>query len=180
MLKDLFRSRPRYVTVRIQANSQPTELERKNNEQSLWVRCDDCGELLYQRKCEESVRVRSVVIIFGSAAMRIEQLLDPDTFQEINADIVSGDPSAFLLQRELTKSRERTKLNEAVVTGEAKIGGYPVMFGVIDFEFMGGSMGSAVGRRFVVCLNGPWRPVTPLSWFPQAAVERGCRKVSCP
>ena len=150
MLKDLFRSRPRYVTVRSQANSQPKELERKNNEQSLWVRCDDCGELLYQKEVAKNLYVcpKCGYHFRISAAMRIEQLLDPDTFQEINADIVSGDPLSFPFYKEkLTKSRERTKLNEAVVTGEAKIGGYPVMFGVIDFEFMGGSMGSAVGEK---------------------------------
>ncbi|MCK9222069.1 MAG: acetyl-CoA carboxylase, carboxyltransferase subunit beta [Limnochordia bacterium] len=150
MLKDLFRSKPRYVTVKSQTATKTSEAERKNQEQSLWIKCEGCGELLYQKEVAKNLYVcpKCNYHFRINARMRLEQLVDPDTFIEINSNLVSSDPLNFPSYKDkLAKSLERTKLKEAVLTGRAQIGGHPVMFGVIDFEFMGGSMGSAVGEK---------------------------------
>lgn len=150
MLKDLFRSKPRYVTVKSQTLTKANETERKDAEPALWVKCEDCGELLYQKEVVKNLYVcpKCGYHFRIDARTRLDQLVDPDTFIEINKGLVSSDPLDFPSYKEkLAKSRERTQLNEAVLTGRAQLGGHPIMFGVIDFEFMGGSMGSAVGEK---------------------------------
>jgi len=82
---------------------------------------------------------------------RIVSLVDPGTFKEFDRRLVSGDPLRFADQRayraRLLEARRRTGLREAVVVGQAKIGGLPVVLAVFDFEFMGGTMGSVVGEK---------------------------------
>jgi len=82
---------------------------------------------------------------------RLVSLVDPGTFKEFDRRLVSGDPLRFADQRayraRLLEARRRTGLREAVVVGQAKIGGLPVVLAVFDFEFMGGTMGSVVGEK---------------------------------
>ncbi|HLQ63693.1 MAG TPA: acetyl-CoA carboxylase carboxyltransferase subunit alpha [bacterium] len=86
-----------------------------------------------------------------SARERIAMLVDPRSFRELDRGLVSVDPLRFTDQRayrdRLADARQRTGLREAVVIGEARLEGRPIVLVVFDFEFMGGSMGSVVGEK---------------------------------
>jgi len=85
------------------------------------------------------------------AMERISWLVDPASFQELFTDLKSADPLEFSdlkpYQNRLQEARTRSGLSEAIVTGTAMIQGHPIGLGVMDFEFLGGSMGSVVGER---------------------------------
>jgi acetyl-CoA carboxylase carboxyl transferase subunit beta len=104
-------------------------------ERTLWV-CAHCGH---------HFRVR--------ARDRIAQLADSGTFAEDDADIRSADPLEFFdlrpYRERLAKAEIETQLGDAIVTGQAKIERRDCQLAVMDFAFMGGSMGSAVGEKFV-------------------------------
>jgi acetyl-CoA carboxylase carboxyl transferase subunit beta len=86
-----------------------------------------------------------------SGADRIASLVDPGSFQEIDAELTSRDPLQFTAgtpyAEKLAGARERTGLNEAILVGRATVGGTPAVVGAMDFRFIGASMGSAVGEK---------------------------------
>ena len=92
-----------------------------------------------------------------SARERITSLADPESFEEINRSIVSLDPLSFSSResytRRLFRDQRRTGLTEAVVTGTCTISGSPVMLIVLDFGFMGGTMGCVVGEKVALALE---------------------------
>ena len=92
-----------------------------------------------------------------TARERIDSLVDPDSFREINRSIISLDPLSFASResytRRLFSDQRRTGLTEAVVTGTCTIGGSPTMLIVLDFGFMGGTMGCVVGEKVALALE---------------------------
>jgi acetyl-CoA carboxylase carboxyl transferase subunit beta len=121
---------------------------------NLAVKCPQCKELLVGRDWEKNLRVcsRCNYHFKLSAYERIELLTDPDSFVEIDADIISVDPLNFVSQSQvysvkLDEERQSVNLNEAVVIGHAMIESMPLALAVMDFRFIGGSMGSAVGEK---------------------------------
>ncbi|MBU4555832.1 MAG: acetyl-CoA carboxylase, carboxyltransferase subunit beta, partial [Actinobacteria bacterium] len=86
-----------------------------------------------------------------SAPERIESLVDEGSFVEMDAGLSPGDPLSFSAAKpygaSLDKAREQSGLSEAIVTGTAAIGGHDVVIGVMDFRFVGASMGSVVGEK---------------------------------
>ena len=115
-----------------------------------WIKCDNCKEILYK----EDVRANySVCPNCGkhfrlSSRRRIAQIIDEDTFEELNADLHTTDPIKFEGYLQKIKSlEEKTKIKEAVRTGIGKINGINVAIGVMDANFMMGSMGEVVGEK---------------------------------
>src|SRR3989454_486001 len=110
-----------------------TELSPQTLSGSLYV-CPRCGTYLHM-----------------PARERIMMLADPRAFKELDRGLVSVDPLRFTDQRSyrerLAEARRRTGLREAVVIGEARLEGRPVVLVVFDFDFMGGTMGSVVGEK---------------------------------
>ena len=100
------------------------------------------------------------------ARARIEHLADEGTWQEEAAEIRSDDPLRFFDLRpyseRLVEAELNTGLGEAIVVGQASIGGHPVQLAVMDFAFMGGSMGSAVGEKFSRACDGAAERGVPL------------------
>ena len=92
-----------------------------------------------------------------SAGERIESLVDPNSFREINRSLISLDPLSFASVKSYNSSifqdQQRTGLTEAVLTGTASIAGTQVMLIVLDFGFMGGTMGCAVGEKIALTLE---------------------------
>lgn len=92
-----------------------------------------------------------------TARNRINSLVDPDSFREINRSIISLDPLSFSsnisYKHLIFRDQRRTGLTEAVVTGTCTIGGSPAMLIVLDFGFMGGSMGCVVGEKVALALE---------------------------
>ena len=115
-----------------------------------WIKCDNCKEILYK----EDVRANySVCPNCGkhfrlSSRRRIVQIIDEGTFEELNADLHTTDPIKFEGYLQKIKSlEEKTKIKDAVKTGIGKINGINVAIGVMDANFMMGSMGEVVGEK---------------------------------
>lgn len=119
----------------------------------LWTRCDNCGVILYIKHLKENQRV-----CFGcgfhlqmNSYERIDSLIDSGTWRPLDEMLSPGDPLEFKDQKQyverLKDAQQRTGLQDAVQTGTGMLDGIPVALGVMDFNFMGGSMGSVVGEK---------------------------------
>lgn len=120
----------------------------------LAVKCPKCREMLVSREWEKNLKVcsRCNYHFKLTAQERIELLVDNDSFVELDADIVSVDPLHFVSRSQpytskLAEERETVQLNEAVVIGQATIDAIPLALAIMDFRFIGGSMGSVVGEK---------------------------------
>lgn len=121
--------------------------------EGLWVKCDNCKEIVYKKEIDKNLKVcpKCDYHFRISAKERIELLADAGSFVEFDADMCSGDPLNFKdslsYPERIQANRTKSSLSEAVVSGEAVINGFPVILTVMDFSFMGGSMGSVVGEK---------------------------------
>lgn len=125
---------------------------------NLVVKCLKCKEILIVREWEKNLKVcpRCNYHFKLSAYERIDLLVDPDSFVEMDAGIISVDPLKFVSRtkdevqeyaKKLEDERKKVNLNEAVVSGYATIEGMPLSLAIMDFRFIGGSMGSAAGEK---------------------------------
>ena len=121
---------------------------------NLAVKCPKCKEMLVGREWEKNLKVcsRCNYHFKLSAHERIELLVDPASFLEKDGDIISVDPLKFVSRSQayatkLDEERKNASLNEGVVIGHATIENLPLALAIMDFRFIGGSMGSAVGEK---------------------------------
>ena len=128
--------------------------EKKELAGNLWTKCPSCGEYIYREELERSRFVCPTCSHhFSIGSLKyLEQLIDNGQgYTELNADLTSVDPLNFEAQKkyadQLIAARKKTGLKEAVVTVVGRLDGYMVVLGVMDFSFIGGSMGSAVGEK---------------------------------
>jgi acetyl-CoA carboxylase carboxyl transferase subunit beta len=127
--------------------------EKKPIPDGLWQKCDFCGEILYVKELEKQLWVCSKCDyhFMISTDQYIQILCDEGRFEETHRGIKSGDPLDFKdLKRYKDRVRDYTKKTgreDAVVTGFARIGGRDVVLVIMDFSYMGGSMGSVVGEK---------------------------------
>ncbi|MEU4665611.1 acetyl-CoA carboxylase, carboxyltransferase subunit beta, partial [Micromonospora chalcea] len=121
-------------------------------DEQLWSRCDGCASLLYRKRLRRNLDVCPEC---GSHARldapdRVAQLADPDSFTPLPDRAVRVDPIEFVdalpYPHRLGAARAATGLDEAVLCGTARVGGHPVALAVMDFRFLGGSLGCAVGE----------------------------------
>jgi acetyl-CoA carboxylase carboxyl transferase subunit beta len=121
--------------------------------EGLWIKCDGCKEILSKPELEQNLNVcpRCQHHFRLGARARLDSLVDPASFKEFDAGLRSLDPLGFKDQKSyverLKTARKTTGMEECVLCGTAMIGGFPVSLAVMEFEFMGGSMGSAVGEK---------------------------------
>jgi len=121
--------------------------------EGLWVKCDSCKEIVYRAEVDRAGRVcpKCRYPFRISARERIASLADEGSFEEREALLRSRDPLGFKDTKKyvdrLKAARSKTGLEEAVVTGLARVGGYPVTLAVFEFAFLGGSMASVVGEK---------------------------------
>lgn len=121
--------------------------------EGIWIKCDKCGLLMYHKSLKRNYKVcpQCGHHFPTSSYDRIEQILDSNTWQPINSNLTSTDPLGFFDQKPYGKRLEdmkmKTGLEDAVQTGLGKIYNIPIAFGIMDFRFMGGSMGSVVGEK---------------------------------
>ena len=125
-----------------------TENNKKGLPEGLWTKCKKCEQIIFQKDFEENLMVcpKCGYYVRLNSKERIELLTDKASFKEINANLKSVDVLDFPGYKE---KKDSYKTKDAICTGEAKIGGHSVAIGVMDFEFMGGSMGSVVGEKIV-------------------------------
>jgi len=127
--------------------------KKVNIAEGLWIKCDSCKEIVYRPEVDRAGRVcpRCGYPFRISARDRIALLADEGSFEERDVGVTSRDPLEFRDTKRYTDrlkaARKSTGLEEAVLTGTARVGGCPVVLGVLEFAFLGGSMASVVGEK---------------------------------
>jgi acetyl-CoA carboxylase carboxyl transferase subunit beta len=135
--------------------TEPSIQKRQEREiaDGLWTKCQVCNAVAYTKdlKANQLVCLECGYHGMVDSDERIRQLIDADTWQPTNEEIRPTDPLKFRDRKDyhlrLQEYQTKTGLSDAVKTGTGLIDGLPVALGVMDFRFMGGSMGSVVGER---------------------------------
>ena len=126
---------------------------KKEIPDGIWAKCDSCREIIYVRELEKNLWVCSRCDYHFRIKSRdyINLLLDEGELEEHDTDLIASDPLQFKDSKRYPDrtrdSRKKTSLNDAIVTGIGKVDGKEISFGVMDFGFIGGSMGSVVGEK---------------------------------
>ena len=132
---------------------------RKNIPEGLWRKCPSCDSVLYSTDLEQNLYVcpNCAYHFRIRARQRIDFLLDKEGREDIAEDVRPIDPLKFKDLRRYTErlasAAKQTGETEALVVVKGSILKHPVVFAAFEFEFMGGSMGSVVGERFVRAVN---------------------------
>ena len=146
----------------------PFGRQRKEFPSHLWTQCPRCGEMLFNKqlvrnhnvctKCDHHFRL--------GARERIELLVDKGSFAELDTDLVSGDPLGFSDQKpypqRIEQSQAKSGEKDAAICGTARIDENAIELAVMDFDFMGGSMGSVVGEKLTRAAERALASRTPL------------------
>ncbi len=143
-------------------------VEKKELPDGLWIKCDNCGEILYKKELERNLRVCTKCDFHFRMTSEeyIALLADEGTFEEFNQEIRSADPLKFKDSKKyadrLRDTMTKTGLNDAVRTGTCLLSGVPVVIAAMDFRFIGGSMGSVVGEKIARATDRALREKRPL------------------
>ena len=133
--------------------TKKSDLKTVKIPEGLWVKCESCREIIYRKEIDRNLRVcpKCNYHFRINARERLKLLSEEGSFQENDPELGSSDPLKFKdslsYPDRLKDSREKSGLNEAVLSGRASIKGHDVVLAIMDFAFMGGSMGSAVGEK---------------------------------
>nr|YP_009366605.1 acetyl-CoA carboxylase beta subunit [Illicium henryi]YP_010534713.1 acetyl-CoA carboxylase beta subunit [Illicium dunnianum]ARJ62454.1 acetyl-CoA carboxylase beta subunit [Illicium henryi]UYA95985.1 acetyl-CoA carboxylase beta subunit [Illicium dunnianum]UYA96459.1 acetyl-CoA carboxylase beta subunit [Illicium henryi] len=154
-------------SIRTSINGSDFDINTKYGR--LWVQCENCYGLNYQKFFRSKMNIceRCGYYLKMSSSDRIELSIDPGTWDPMDEDMISMDPIEFHSEEEPYRDRidffqRTTGLTEAVQTGIGQLNGIPIAIGVMDFQFMGGSMGSVVGEkitRLIECATNRSLPV---------------------
>ena len=142
--------------------------QKKKELPDLWLKCTQCGEIIYKREleknfyicanCSHHFRIQS--------SNYIDILLDDCRFQEFNEHISSVDFLKFKANKkygdQIKAAKKKTGINDAVRTGTGTIHGFPVVLCIMDFSFIGGSMGSVVGEKIARATDEALKQSIPL------------------
>jgi acetyl-CoA carboxylase carboxyl transferase subunit beta len=124
--------------------------------EGMWIKCSACLETIYKPEVERNLNVCTKCNYhFRIPALeRIRSVVDEGTFQEFGMDLESVDMLGFTDTKKYTdrlkEAKKKTTRKEAVITGNARIDGIDIILGVLDFEFLGGSMGCVVGEKVAI------------------------------
>lgn len=123
--------------------------------EGLWVKCESCREIIYKREIDKNLKIcpKCNYHFRISARERLKLLVDEGSFAEMDAGLFSDDPLKFrdkvLYKEKLEENKVKTGLEDAAISGEAMVEGHPIVLVIMDFAFIGGSMGSVVGEKIV-------------------------------
>ncbi|RME02115.1 MAG: acetyl-CoA carboxylase carboxyl transferase subunit beta, partial [Calditrichaeota bacterium] len=133
--------------------------QKKKEIPDLWVKCDSCGEIIYKRQLEQNSYVcASCGFHFRIQANDyIKLLMDEGSFSEFHQEITPTDFLKFKAKKkyadQLKDAAKKTQSADAIRTGFGRLDGHPVVFCVMDFSFIGGSMGSVVGEKIALAID---------------------------
>ena len=142
--------------------------KKRDIPEGLWTKCPKCGTMVFDKELDENLKVcsRCQHHFPIGARERIHSMVETCTFEEMDADMTSVDVLNFTgaasYKSKLEKNMGTTGLKEAVITGIGKIGDYRVALGVMDFKFLGGSMGSVVGEKVTRLIERATEKALPL------------------
>ncbi|MFN7250670.1 MAG: acetyl-CoA carboxylase, carboxyltransferase subunit beta [Anaerobacillus sp.] len=143
MLRDLFSKKKKYATI-------PSDQVKMDIPEGIMTKCPKCKTIMYTKELKKNLYVCDSCGYHHrmTAYDRIDSLVDEGTFVELDRDMVSKDPLSFPTYPEKTNAdREKTGLNEAIVSGQGSIANMNVVIAVMDARFRMGSMGSVVGEK---------------------------------
>jgi len=130
--------------------------KKKDMPGGLWLKCESCGAMLYRKELEEKGRVCPTCEFHFTlpGRERVAMTIDEGTWQERFSEVTALDRLGFkdgsTYAEKVEKARSRTKQNEALICGTGKIDGRDVVLAVLDFSFLGGSMGEVVGEKIAL------------------------------
>ncbi|MFW6238305.1 MAG: acetyl-CoA carboxylase, carboxyltransferase subunit beta [Halanaerobiales bacterium] len=174
MLKDWF-GKSKYVTVKKGEEESEKEKQKREENDRLWTKCPECKEIIFNKKLVENLMVcpKCDYHMRLTARDRLHITVDEDSFCEFAEDIQTVDALDFPgYDDKLEKYQVKTGLEEAVVVGEAAIKGFDIVIAVMDFHFMGGSMGSVVGEKITCAIEKAIEKEKPLIIFSTAGGAR--------
>lgn len=127
--------------------------KKRDIPEGLWIKCRSCGEMIYDKALDENLKVcpKCQFHFPIGARERINAMVETCSFEEMDPQMVSVDVLQFTgvasYEAKLAANRKSSLLSDAVVTGIGMVGPHRVALGVMDFSFLGGSMGSVVGEK---------------------------------
>jgi acetyl-CoA carboxylase carboxyl transferase subunit beta len=139
--------------------------------EGMWIKCDACLEIIYKPEVERNLNVcpKCNYHFRIPATERIRSVVDEGSFQEFGDDFESVDMLGFTDTKKYTdrlkEARKKTGRKEAVITGNARIHGVEVILAVLDFEYLGGSMGCVVGEKVTAAAEAALEQVRPYIVF---------------
>jgi acetyl-CoA carboxylase carboxyl transferase subunit beta len=145
-----------------------SEQQRKDIPDGMWTKCESCGEIIHRKQLEQQMFTCAKCnyhFRIGSAEY-LAILLEPDSFKEMDRKMRSSDPLKFVDSKpykdRIRDTIRKTELNDAVRTGTGKIGDIKVVVAVMDFSFIGGSMGSVVGEKVARAIDKARKSACPM------------------
>src|SRR5215469_4516216 len=129
-----------------------TSGEKKVRTEGLWVKCENCRQIIWKKDLEENMNVcpKCDKHFRIDARTRLAQLMDDNQYEVFDADISSTDPLKFVdlkpYASRLRQAQKDTGLTDAVINAQGKLMGKPLIASVMEYAFIGGSMGAAVGE----------------------------------
>ncbi len=142
--------------------------QKKKDMPHLWVKCDKCGEILYKPDLEKNCQVCMKCGHHFRIGAReyLKFFLDEDSFQETHTNIAPVDALKFRAHKkyadQLKEATKKSGNSDAIITGAGKLCGRPVVLAVMDFSFIGGSMGSVVGEKIALATDDALHQRCPL------------------
>jgi acetyl-CoA carboxylase carboxyl transferase subunit beta len=144
----------------------------ESGKDDLWVVCGTCKAHVYREKWDAGLKVCPQCKFHDRLTVRerLDLIADVNTFEEFDADIVASDPLKFIDAKgsyadKAAEARAKTGLNEAVVTGRCKLKGRMVVLAIMDFRFLGGSLGSGTGEKILLASDHALRHKYPFIVF---------------
>ncbi|MDH5323299.1 MAG: acetyl-CoA carboxylase carboxyl transferase subunit beta, partial [Gammaproteobacteria bacterium] len=148
-----------------------TENRTRSVPEGVWIKCPKCDAQLYRNELERNLQVcpKCDHHLRIGARQRLDFFLDPDTQQEIAADLEAVDPLKFRDSKRyrdrITQAQKQTGEKDALIVVSGKLKGRAVVVSAFEFSFMGGSMGSVVGEKFALAAEYAAENNTPLISF---------------
>ena len=168
-----------FLPKKAKLGSGKSKTRKRDIPEGLWTKCPSCETMIFDKELDEKLKVCPKCQFhfpIGSRE-RIHSLVETCTFEEMDPAMTSVDVLKFAgYKSKLDRDRKATMLMDAVVTGIGKIGRHQVALGVMDFGFLGGSMGSVVGEKLTRLIErateGNW-PVIIISTSGGARMQEG-------
>jgi len=134
----------------------------------LWVKCENCRQIIWKKDLEENMNVcpKCDKHFRIDARTRLAQLMDDNQYEIFDADLSSTDPLKFVdlkpYSSRLKQAQQDTGLKDAVINAQGKLMGKPVIASVMEYSFIGGSMGAVVGEAITRAVERAADTHTPL------------------
>jgi acetyl-CoA carboxylase carboxyl transferase subunit beta len=142
--------------------------EKRVRTEGLWVKCENCRQVIWKKDLEENLNVcpKCDKHFRIDARTRLAQLLDEGQYETFDGNLSSTDPLKFVdlkpYSARLKQAQEDTGLSDAVINAQGKLEGRPIIVSVMEYAFIGGSMGAVVGETITRAVERAASTRTPL------------------